>query len=97
MDRPDFGVLFEDMRHLSGATLPMDRLLRPRVEAEVAFVLAADLADGPLDQDQVSAAVGEVRAALEIVDSRIADWDITFADTVANNGSSGLLYCRPTR
>jgi 2-keto-4-pentenoate hydratase len=90
VDRPDFGVLFDDMRFDSGATLPMNRLLQPRAEAEVAFVLGADLTDAPLDANQVIAAVTEARAALEIVDSRIAGWDITFADTVADNGSSGL-------
>ncbi|MFT4011292.1 MAG: fumarylacetoacetate hydrolase family protein [Nocardioidaceae bacterium] len=95
VDRPDFGVLFADMAFASGAALPTDRLLQPRIEAEVAFVLGADLIDGPLDRAGVAAAVVEVRAALEIVDSRIAAWDISFADTVADNGSSGLFVLSP--
>ena len=53
-------------------------------------MLGADLADGDLDEEQVRAAVAQVLPALEIVDSRIADWDITFVDTVADNGSSAL-------
>jgi 2-keto-4-pentenoate hydratase len=61
-----------------------------KVEAEIAFVLADDLVDGPLDVEQVRAAVAYAVAALEIVDSRISDWDITFGDTVADNASSGL-------
>jgi 2-keto-4-pentenoate hydratase len=91
VDQPDFGVLYEDMAYGDGDEIPMDRLLQPRAEAEVAFVLAADLADGPLDVAQCRAAVEYAVAALEIVDSRIAGWDISFADTVADNASSGLF------
>ncbi|MCX4091359.1 2-keto-4-pentenoate hydratase [Nocardia sp. alder85J] len=91
VDQPDFGVLFADMAYGDGDEIPMHRLLQPRAEAEVAFVLAADLADGPLDVAQCRAAVDYAVAALEIVDSRIAGWDISFADTVADNASSGLF------
>lgn len=91
VDRPDFGVLFADMRRDQQTPIDMSELLQPRIEAEIAFALRADLADGPLDDAQVRAAVGTVRAALEIVDSRIDGWDISFADTVADNGSSGLF------
>lgn len=90
VDRPDFGVLFEDMLVADGASVSLGRLLQPKVEAEIAFVLGADLADGPLDDAQVRAAVAQAVPALEIVDSRIAGWDITFGDTVADNGSSAL-------
>jgi 2-keto-4-pentenoate hydratase len=90
VDRPDFGLLFDDMGFSSGAEVPMDRLLQPKVEAEIAFVLADDLTDGPLDVAQVRAAVAYATASLEIVDSRIADWNITYGDTVADNASSGL-------
>jgi len=88
VDQPDFGVLLDDMCHRTGEVVGIDGLLQPRIEAEVAFVLGADLAHGSLDSMQVRAAVAQVLPALEIVDSRIADWDITFADTVADNGSS---------
>jgi len=90
VDRPDFGLLFDDMGYADGADVPMDRLLQPKVEAEIAFVLADDLVEGPLDVEQVRAAVAYAVAALEIVDSRISNWDITFGDTVADNASSGL-------
>ncbi|MFI5660011.1 2-keto-4-pentenoate hydratase [Streptomyces sp. NPDC051684] len=90
VDQPDFGVLFADMSVEDGASVPVDGLLQPKVEAEIAFVLGADLAEGPLDDAQVRAAVAHAVPALEIVDSRIADWDITFGDTVADNGSSAL-------
>lgn len=97
VDRPDFGVLFADMDVSALAQVPSDRLLQPRTEAEVAFVLDRDLADGPLDEEQVREAVGWATAALEIVDSRIAGWDITFGDTVADNASSGLFVLGETR
>ncbi|WP_432013603.1 2-keto-4-pentenoate hydratase [Streptomyces cucumeris] len=90
VDQPDFGVLFADMQFHDRDLLPMDRLLQPKAEAEIAFMLGADLAEGPLDLAQCRAAVGYAVAAVEIVDSRITDWDISFADTVADNASSGL-------
>ncbi|MFE7746434.1 2-keto-4-pentenoate hydratase [Nocardia sp. NPDC057455] len=91
VDQPDFGVLFDDMYYPQDTPVPLSRLLQPKVEAEIAFVLAHDLVDGPLDDEQVRGAVGYAVAALEIVDSRIAGWDITFGDTVADNASSGLF------
>lgn len=90
VDRPDFGVLFEDMQVAEGARVSMDRLLQPKVEAEIAFVLGADL-DGDLSPATVRAAVDHAVVALEIVDSRIDGWDISFSDTVADNASSGLF------
>jgi 2-keto-4-pentenoate hydratase len=91
VDRPDFGVLFDDMAFASGATLPMDRLIQPKVEAEVAFVLGRDLAEQDIDDAAVRRSIEYAVAALEIVDCRISNWDITFADTVADNASSGLF------
>jgi 2-keto-4-pentenoate hydratase len=89
VDQPDLGVLFADMEHEAGGVVPLAGLLQPKVEAEVAFVIGEDLAGGDLSLSQVAAAVDHVVAALEICDSRIADWDITFGDTVADNASAG--------
>jgi 2-keto-4-pentenoate hydratase len=91
VDRPDFGVLFEDMAIPNGGSLKQSQALQPKAEAEVAFILGADLNDPAVTRDQVAAAVAQVVAAIEIVDSRIADWKITFADTVADNGSSAYF------
>lgn len=88
--QPDFGVLFDDMGYGPDEVVPMSRLIQPKAEAEIAFVLKGDLVDGALEVAQVRAAVGYAVPALEIVDSRVADWDITFGDTVADNASSGL-------
>ncbi len=90
VDQPDLGMLFDDMGYAESATIPMSRLIQPKAEAEVAFVLKDDLVDGPLDAAQCRQAVDYAVAALEIVDSRIADWNIKFGDTVADNGSSAL-------
>ena len=90
VNQPDFGFLFDDMGYAEADVVPMSRLIQPKAEAEIAFVLAEDLADGPLDVAQVRGAVAYAQAAIEIVDSRVADWNIKFADTVADNASSGL-------
>ncbi|MFI7062397.1 2-keto-4-pentenoate hydratase [Kribbella sp. NPDC050124] len=93
VDRPDFGVLFADMEIANGGVVPAGVLLQPKIEAEVAFILGRDL-----DHDgDVREAVAFVLPALEIVDSRIADWDISFGDTVADNASSGLFVLGDAR
>jgi 2-keto-4-pentenoate hydratase len=97
VDQPDFGVLFDDMGYDDSALIPIRRLLQPKAEAEIAFVLSEDLVDGPLDTARVRGAVAYAVAALEIVDSRIAGWDIKFGDTVADNASSGLFVLGETR
>lgn len=91
VDQPDFGVLFEDMRIPDGGRLEPARCIQAKAEAEIAFVLGADLPSRTSTPAEVAAAVATVHAAIEIVDSRIADWKITFADTVADNGSSAFF------
>jgi 2-keto-4-pentenoate hydratase len=93
VDQPDFGYLLDDMDVSSHDPISMQRLLQPRVEAEVAFRLARDV--NPSDQaditiELVRSAVEVALPSLEIVDSRIENWDIGFTDTVADNASSGL-------
>lgn len=97
VDQPDFGSLFDDMSFFDGDSIPVSRLLQPKVEAEVAFVLGADMTAGPFEVQSVRPAVAYAVAAIEVVDSRITDWDITFADTVADNASSGLFVLGPQR
>jgi 2-keto-4-pentenoate hydratase len=90
VDQPDFGVLFADMARDEDRPIDLADLLQPRIEAEVAFTLDADLDRADLDYAAVRDAVSTAVAALEIVDSRIAGWDIQLVDTVADNASSGL-------
>ena len=95
VDQPDFGYLLSDMdvsHGTGGDPISMRTLVQPRVEAEVAFRLSRDI-DVPEDQitlDFVRESVEVAMPALEIVDSRIENWDIEFTDTVADNASSGL-------
>ena len=91
VDRPDFGVLFQDMEIADGGILEPAEVIQPKVEAEVALIFARDLDKQDATAHDVSAAVESAVAAIEIVDSRIADWKITFADTVADNGSSAFF------
>lgn len=91
VSQPDFGALFSDMWVADGDELPAGRLLAPKVEAEVALVLGADLTDPRVTVVDVLRAVEFALPALEIVDSRVADWDISIVDTIADNASSGLF------
>lgn len=90
VDQPDSGVLFADMQVAGGSTVAAGRLLQPKVEAEIAFILSADL-DDDLSDEAVRRAAGVALPAIEIVDSRIRDWSIGIVDTVADNGSSALF------
>jgi 2-keto-4-pentenoate hydratase len=89
VDQPDFGVLFDDMDCGRDPCVRYQRLLQPKMEAEIAFTLAHDVTD-EVTAETAPALVNRVFAAFEIVDSRIANWDISIADTIADNASSGL-------
>ncbi|MEV7230381.1 fumarylacetoacetate hydrolase family protein [Polymorphospora sp. NPDC051019] len=89
--QPDFGVLFADMAVPDGAEVDLGGLIQPRVEAEVAFVLDAGLPFERVTVADVIRATDHILPAVEIVDSRIAGWDISIVDTVADNASSGLF------
>jgi 2-keto-4-pentenoate hydratase len=91
VDQPDYGALFADMAVPNGGRLDRTRVIQPKAEAEIALVLNADLYGPDVTPESVRAATSHAVAAIEIVDSRIADWKITFADTVADNGSSGFF------
>jgi 2-keto-4-pentenoate hydratase len=91
VDQPDFGVLLDDMRCAQDEPIDLSRLLQPRIEAELAFVLNRDLDQAFVSEADVAAATACVTAALEIVDSRISGWDISIVDTIADNASSALF------
>jgi 2-keto-4-pentenoate hydratase len=86
VDQPDFGHLFADMRQSGVADV--SSYISPKVEPEIAFVLGAPLR-GQITAAEAAAAVDYVQPALEIIDSRIRDWQITLPDTIADNASSG--------
>lgn len=91
VDQPDFSPVFASTVHRDGAAITVDSYIAPRVEAEIAVVLRDDL-HGPhcTVADAYQATAGLV-AAIEIVDSRIRDWKIKIADTVADLASNGAI------
>lgn len=99
VDEPDYGHLLDDFFHLEHVPIPLDRFLQPRIEPEVAFVLAKPLRGPGVTVHEAIAAVDFVLPALEIVDSRIEAWKIGLFDTIADNASSGavVLGSTPTR
>ncbi|MCW0182648.1 2-keto-4-pentenoate hydratase [Zavarzinia sp.] len=91
VDQPDFGILFADMAIEDGGILMPTAVIQPKAEAEVALVLERDIDNPAATVTDVIRATACALPAIEIVDSRIADWKITFADTVADNGSSAFF------
>lgn len=90
VDQPDFGTLFVDMEYGDGIEIEAGRLLQPRAEAEVAIVLEHDLDLGEHSFNDIIAATAYALPSIEVVDSRVADWDIRIVDTVADNASCGV-------
>lgn len=91
VDRPDFGMLFDRMAVPDGEGVNATKLIAPKCEAEVAFVLGSDLDRAyPTTADAI-AAIAYALPAIEIVDSRVAKWNIGIVDTIADNASSGLF------
>lgn len=88
--QPDFGMLFADMEEREGLPIPVGKLIQPKIEAEIAFILGRDLTVEQPTIADVLRATEFVLPALEIVDSRIRDWSIQIVDTIADNASSGL-------
>jgi 2-keto-4-pentenoate hydratase len=90
VDQPDYGMLYADMCFRDGEEVPMSRLVQPKIEGEIAFVLGRDLDRERMTFADVVKAVDFAVAAFEVVDSRIAAWQIQILDTIADNASSGL-------
>jgi 2-keto-4-pentenoate hydratase len=101
VDEPDYGHLLSDMALTEDQSVDAGRWLLPRVEPEVGFILGADLPGEDCTDEDVLNATEAVTAALELIDSRIADWRIALPDTIADNASSagfvlGATRVRPT-
>lgn len=91
VDQPDYGILFADMAVADGGAVALDGLLQPKVEAEIALRLRADLEDPVLSVEELPGTIEWLAAAIEIVDSRIKGWRIKLVDTIADNASSALF------
>jgi 2-keto-4-pentenoate hydratase len=90
VDQPDFGILFDDMELLNGQDVPMSRLIQPKVEAEVAFIVGKDVFGKTPSWAEFLACIAYALPAIEIVDSAITEWKISLVDTIADNASSAL-------
>jgi 2-oxopent-4-enoate/cis-2-oxohex-4-enoate hydratase len=92
--QPDFGYLTDAM--VFDGQMPISELMiQPKAEGEIAFRLSKDLRGPGVTPEDVLAATAEVHPCFEVVDSRIADWDIKIMDTVADNASSGAFVIGP--
>jgi 2-keto-4-pentenoate hydratase len=90
VDQPDFGFLTNRMIIENGGSIAVDSLIAPRVEAEFAFRIGTALPPSP-KRDQLRESIDGVAVALEVIDSRVADWKITLVDTIADNASSARM------
>ena len=99
VDQPDFGMLFSDMASGDGEPVQLNLLIQPKVEVEVALVIGRDLTYERHTYADLLRAAEYALPAIEIVDSRIANWNIRFVDTVADNASSArfVLGGRPVK
>ena len=88
--QPDYGMLFADMARTEAEEVKLSDILQPKVEAEIAFVLGKDLDNPNATMAEVFQAIDYAVAAIEIVGSRVKNWDIKITDTIADNASSGL-------
>lgn len=90
VDQPDFGVLFNDMEYVDDDAVPAARLLQPKAEVEIAFVVGQALAGPAPSWGEFLHSIAYALPAIEIVDSAITDWNIKLEDTVADNASCGV-------
>lgn len=96
VDQPDYGMVYADTCYGSGAQLSVSKFLQPKIEAEIAFVLKSDLDSESLTIVDIINAIDYAVPALEIVDSRVENWDITLFDTIADNASYGGIVMGTT-
>lgn len=91
VDSPDYGPVLASTVYADGDEVPVDRFIQPKLEAEIVFVLGSRLAGPGVSVTDARRAIAGAAAAMEIVDSRIQDWRIKLADTVADLASNGAV------
>jgi 2-keto-4-pentenoate hydratase len=91
VEEPAYGRLLADTLQSEGV-LDTGPLIEPRVEAELALRFGAPLEE-PATTADVLAATEAVVPAIEVVDSRIGDWNVTAPEAVADNALSGRVVC----
>lgn len=91
VDTPDYGPVLASTLYSDGDRVPREAFIAPKVEAEIVFRLGTRLAGPGVTVAKAGDAIAEVMAGLEVVDSRIADWRIRLADTIADLASNGAV------
>lgn len=89
VSEPDFGILWADYAFDDRATVSMRRLMQPRMEAEIAFVMDRTLDNPDVTLQDLISAIAYALPAIEIVDTAIENWNIKLFDTIADNASAG--------
>lgn len=99
VNQPDFGLLLNTMEVLNNDSISVTELMQPKAEAEIAFVLKNDLPNRPIHMAELISAIDYAVAAIEIVGSRIENWDIKITDTIADNASAShyVIGHRPVK
>ncbi|MFJ9521851.1 2-keto-4-pentenoate hydratase [Kitasatospora sp. NPDC101801] len=92
---PDSGILLDDMVVPDGGTVTLADLVSPRIEAEFAFRLGRDLAGTAVDLETARRSVDQVQVTLEVIDTRYRDWQITLADSIADNAACARIVTGP--
>lgn len=95
VDEPDYGPVLSSMVHPDRVELATDTFLQPKAEAEIALVLDQPLTGPDVTTVDAQRAIAGAVAAIELVDSRIADWRITLVDTIADLASSAAIVLGP--
>lgn len=83
--QPVSGLLFDVMDVPNRGEIPANKVVHPKIEAEIAFIMGADLAHEQITTADIMRATDYMTAAIEIVDTRIADWAGKAIDMVADN------------
>ncbi len=91
VDQPDYGMLFADMDVPEGQPISLRKVLQPKVEAEIAMIIGRDLDQPDITMAEMICAIEYAVPAIEVVASRIANWDIRALDTIADNASAGVF------
>ena len=89
VDTPLVAWLTDAMALSEDDPVPAGALIHPRIEPEIVFVMSERLVGPGVDAAAALAAVGEVHAGAEVIDSRYRDFKFTAADVIADNASSG--------
>jgi len=99
VDQPDYGSLLNTMEILNGDSISMNELMQPKAEAEIAFVLNRDLKNSTISMAELISSIEYVVASIEIVGSRIENWNIKITDTIADNASAShfVIGHRPVK